>query len=308
VKLIARVPIYLGVVASLLVFPAGVPWMALGWIVMFGVDLLRRRPSWIYAALPLVVILVKRVDWPFALIVLLALLAAAAGGARRLAVDRRLAAGAIAALLMSWCWLLWAWSDAAHTRRHPAFDPERPIVCVGDSLTAHAYPRELAKLLGAKILDHGVGGTTTAQGLDGLARTLALRPQAVLIEFGGHDYLRRRGRAATRDSLDTMIRACRDAGAEVILFEVPRGFVYDPFAGLERELARRHDLELINDGAIRSLVLRSPWFPARLGEPLSDDGLHPNAAGNVHLARLAAAALERVFGPLTQSCPARLRQ
>jgi acyl-CoA thioesterase I len=152
-------------------------------------------------------------------------------------------------------------------------------------------------MLAVKVFDHGIGGTTAAQGLEALPRTLALRPQAVLIEFGGHDYLRDRGRAATRDALDAMIRACREAGAEVILFEVPRGFLYDGFAGLERQLSREHDLELISDGAIRSLVLRSPWFPVRLGEPLSDDGLHPNAAGNVHLARAAAAALERVYGP-----------
>jgi lysophospholipase L1-like esterase len=74
--------------------------------------------------------------------------------------------------------------------------------------------------------------------------------------------------------------------------------------GLERGFAREHDLEVIPDGAVRWLVLRSPWFPVRLGEPLSDDGLHPNAGGNVHLARLAADALERVFGPGIRKAPA----
>ncbi|HEX7900003.1 MAG TPA: GDSL-type esterase/lipase family protein [Planctomycetota bacterium] len=296
-KILARIPIYLGVVASLLVFPAGVPWMALGWILLFGVELLRGRPSWIFAALPLVLILVKRVDWPLALPVLLLLLAASASGARRLAVDRRRAAAALAVLLLGWTWVLWAWSDAARTSRRPSFDPDRPIVCVGDSLTAYAYPRELQNLVAAKVVDHGVGGTTAAQGLEALSRTLALKPQAVLIEFGGHDYLRDRTRDQTRASLDAMIRACREAGAEVILFEIPRGFLYDPFGGLERQLARAHDLELVTDGAIRSLILRSPWFPVRLGEPLSYDGLHPNEAGNAHLARAAAAALARVYGP-----------
>lgn len=297
-KVLARIPVYLGVIASLLVFPAGVPWMALGWILLFGAELLRGRPSWIYAALPAVFLLLKRVDWPLALPVLMASLVAAAAAAKRLAPRRPWAVGALAALLLSWAWLLWAWSDAEHTRRRPAFDPARPIVCVGDSLTAHAYPRELAKLVGAPVLDHGVGGTTVAQGLESLERSLALKPQALLIEFGGHDYLRNRTRKQTRDGLDEMIRRCRAAGAEVILFEIPRGFFYDPFAGLERELAREHDLELVTDGAIRALVLRSPWFPIPLGEPLSYDGLHPNDAGSRYLAKRAAEALGRVYGRL----------
>ena len=54
------------------------------------------------------------------------------------------------------------------------------------------------------------------------------------------------------------------------------------------------------DGAIRQLVLWSPHAPPGmwLGEPYcSDDGLHPNAAGNELLATRVADALERLFGP-----------
>lgn len=295
-KVLRRVPVYVGLAASLVVYPAGLPWMVLGWILVFAAEILLGRPNWIYAAVPAVLILVKRVDGPPALWVLLLLLAAAGFGAARLAPRRAWSAGAVGALLLGWGGLLWAWTEAVHTRRRPAFDPSRPIVCVGDSLTAHAYPRELAKLVGAPVVDHGRGGQKAAEIRAGLRKSLELRPQAVILTAGGNDFLANGPRPYA--DLDGIVADCRAAGAEVILFEIPRGFVYDPYGGLERQLARAHDLELVTDGAVRALVLRSPWFPIKLGEALSYDGFHPNEAGNAHLARHAARALERVFGRL----------
>jgi lysophospholipase L1-like esterase len=148
------------------------------------------------------------------------------------------------------------------------------------------------------VVDHAVGGITTIEGLRRLPESLALMPPAVVIELGGHDSLRGKSRKDTKANLEAMIRASREAGAEVFLFEIPRGFIMDPFAGLDRELAREHDLELIHDGAIRQLVLFSPFTPlgSWTGRNLSDDGLHPNDAGNVFLADRVEEALERVYG------------
>jgi hypothetical protein len=96
-----------------------------------------------------------------------------------------------------------------------------------------------------------------------------------------------------------IIEACRNAGADVVLVEIPRGFIVDPFGGLECGLSRTYDLELIPDTAIRQLVLRSPTFPLSrvLGATyLSDDGLHPNEAGARHLAAQVRDALLRMYG------------
>lgn len=291
-----RLPAYLGIVASLLVFPEFLPFLSLAWIIVFCSFLLRGKAVWLLAAVPAVMILVRRPDLPPALILHVLLLVAAARGARWISCNRHRVTGTVAALTFSWAWLAFSWSSAVHTSRRPTFDPDRPIICIGDSLTSYAYPHELAKRVRAPVLDHGVGGTTAAQGLAALQKTLDLRPQAVLVEFGGHDYLKGRSRAETREALAEILRACREIDAEPILFEIPRGFVYDGFGGIERGLAREMDLEVIPDGAIRWLVLRSPWFPLRFGEDLSDDGLHPNVAGNAWLADHAAAALARVFG------------
>ena len=127
-----------------------------------------------------------------------------------------------------------------------------------------------------------------------------------MIELGGHDFLQGRSRAATKEKLQQMIAACREMGAEVVLVEIPRGFMTDPFAGLERELAAEHDLELVPDSAIRQLVLWSPisppgmWIP---GSHLSDDGIHTNARGSTFVAQYVVDALVRVYGPQVLAQP-----
>jgi hypothetical protein len=111
--------------------------------------------------------------------------------------------------------------------------------------------------------------------------------------------LKSASRASTKRSIETLIEAARKSNAEVVIIEVPRGFVIDPYAGLERQIAREHDLELISDTVIRRFVLSSPVAPPGmwLGGPcLSDDGLHPNRHGNRLLAGVVLAALERLYG------------
>jgi lysophospholipase L1-like esterase len=148
--------------------------------------------------------------------------------------------------------------------------------------------------------DLGRPGITTVEAIKLLPQMTAANPQAVVVELGGHDYLKGHDRAATKANLQRILAAIRAAGAEPVLMEVPRGFISDPYAGLERELARGLDLELIFDTVIRRLVLRSPVAPpgSWTGGPyLSDDGLHPNANGARELARAVADALAGMYGP-----------
>jgi lysophospholipase L1-like esterase len=205
------------------------------------------------------------------------------------------------ALVPAWLAMTWGWVNVGHTSRRLALVADRPIVCMGDSLSVTGYPRVLEKRLRVPVLDKAQGGITTTDGVRQLPEVLALKPQAIVIELGGHDSLRGKSRAEAGENLEKMIRAGREAGAEVFLFEIPRGFIVDPYAGLERELARKYDLELIHDGAIRQLVLFSPFTPlGRSGRILSDDGLHPNDAGHVFLADRVQAALVRVYGDSLQ--------
>ncbi len=105
-------------------------------------------------------------------------------------------------------------------------------------------------------------------------------PQVVVIELGGHDFLTGGIQGTTKANLQKIIDATSDIGAEVVLVEIPRGFIIDPFNGLERELAQENDLQLAPDTAIRNLVLWSPFAPPGIwcdpATHYSNDGLHPN--------------------------------
>jgi hypothetical protein len=82
-----------------------------------------------------------------------------------------------------------------------------------------------------------------------------------------------------------------------VIVEIPRGIIQDPFYGLERELTREFDLELVPDTIVRRCFFFSPIMPPGIWIDkkyhLSDDGLHPNAIGQVEFAK-AAAAIDRI--------------
>jgi hypothetical protein len=294
--ILPRLIFYPFLLASLLVFPAGIPVMILAWLLMYANQRRRGKPSWRTLGICLVVLLIKRVDWTPALLVLGVLMAIAAILDGR--GKHRPATIAAWAFLPAWIVLAWTWSAGTHTTRTPALQADRPIVCLGDSLSSGGYVRILGSLISVPAVDKSQGGITTVEGRRMLPEVLAMKPQAVVLELGGHDYLRGKSRRETRENLEAMIRAIRDSGAEVVLFEVPRSFVSDPYWGLDRQLARDYDLELVHDGAIRQLVVFSPFSPLGTwtGRQLSYDGLHPNDAGNVFLAGRVAASLRRVFG------------
>ena len=297
-------------IASLLTFPGAIAWMTGVWILGHTWLVLRRRPGWVPLVVCLTILLVKRVYWPPPLYVLsvMLLLAAAIGRVTARFATRpafaRLRWGSVVLLWGVWIWFAYQWHTDAHCSRPLVLDKTRPVACIGDSLTSGVppyggYPDALAERLAVPVVNLGQAGITAEQALSSLPELIRARPQAVVIELGGHDYLRGRSRSETRAVLERIITTLRGADAEIILMEIPRGFLSDPYAGLERELARRYDLELISDSAIRQLVLFSPYAPPGMWMKdghLSDDGLHPNARGNVHLADRAARALRRMYG------------
>ena len=103
------------------------------------------------------------------------------------------------------------------------------VVCFGDSLTAgygadegQSYPDFLQRDLDRdgfhyRVLNEGVSGNTTKDGVDRLAGVLAEKPAVVVLEFGGNDGLRGLKVQTTRTNLETMIVALKKSGAKVVL-------------------------------------------------------------------------------------------
>jgi lysophospholipase L1-like esterase len=302
----------LGLVAgSLLTFPAAIPWMIALWLSWHTWSVARHRPAWPPLAGCLAILLIKRTPWAPALVLLgVVMLAAAVFHLFLTRVIRLPRLWEFARATLAAVWITWAaaaihWYQDARCRLRMVADPTRPVVCLGDSLTAGTspgggYPQHLATRINLPVVNLGQDGITSADALKKLPTLIEANPQLVVVELGGHDYLKGFDRAATRANLEEIIGTCRRAGAEVILLEIPRGFITDPYAGLERDLARRWRLELISDTPIRKLILFSPHAPPGIWLPpachLSDDGLHPNARGERFLAEEVARSLARVLG------------
>jgi len=107
---------------------------------------------------------------------------------------------------------------------------ERPlVVCFGDSLTAgygaddgQSYPDFLQKDLDHagyryRVVNEGISGNTTKDGVDRLSDVIDLHPAVVVLEFGGNDGLRGLKIQTTRTNLSTMITGLQHASIKVVI-------------------------------------------------------------------------------------------
>ncbi len=151
------------------------------------------------------------------------------------------------------------------------------ILAFGDSLThgtgaTHdsAYPAVLSTLTGHTVVNAGVPGETTAEGLARLPEVLEeVRPRIVLLCLGGNDMLRRHDANETETNLRRMIQAIRASGAGVVLIGVPTPALFSGPPAFYEKLAAEFDLPY--EGEILEEVLKTPRLKA--------DPIHANAAG-----------------------------
>ena len=169
---------------------------------------------------------------------------------------------------------------SACPRQAPRLAPLAPgavIVAFGDSLTrgtgagpGESYPSVLEGIIGRTVVNAGVPGETTAEGLRRLPRVLAEhRPALVILCEGGNDFLRGVDRAVVARNLRAMLGAIRASGAQAVLVAVPRPGLLVPVPDLFEDLAA--DAGIPCDTATLRRVLTSP--------ALKSDPIHPNAAG-----------------------------
>jgi lysophospholipase L1-like esterase len=299
------------VLGSLLTFPSAIPAMVAIWVGLHTYFLLRKRPGWIPLVTVVAILLVKNLPWPLPIIVFLVVATAlaarsllAAKPARHTYThnDRTIAiVGAIVLwLLVGWIAVDWRTASRASSTR--LLDQRRSIVCLGDSLTAGGYPLVLRDRFAVPVIDGGQEGITSTDALKFVKSDSfwAQNPQTLVLEIGGHDYNQGGSRSTLAANLRSIIELCRERNVEVVLVETPRGFITDPFGGIERQLAREYDLALVPDTPIRQFVYFGPVIPPGMWLPkswqLSEDGLHPNALGHRVFADYVERSLVRLYG------------
>lgn len=156
------------------------------------------------------------------------------------------------------------------------------IICFGDSLTAgegagagEDYPSVLGKLLGQEVINAGVSGDTSRDGLERLERdVLSRNPKLVIIEFGANDFFQQISRQETIGNLEKMVDSIQAAGAACALVEVRMAVVSPYLADLKRISREKKTLLIPN---ILQGILSDPG--------LKSDQLHPNRQGYELMAR-----------------------
>ena len=169
----------------------------------------------------------------------------------------------------------------------PAPADDRPIILAfGDSLTAGSglppgsgYPEILQAELDSRgykyhVVNAGIGGDTTSDGLVRVERAVALHPEIVILELGGNDGLRGIPVESMQSNLEKLILAFQNGGSQVILagMTLPRNYgaeYISTFETVYTALATKHKVTLI------------PFFlEGAAGNPeLNVDEIHPNEAG-----------------------------
>ena len=165
------------------------------------------------------------------------------------------------------------------------------VVAFGDSITfgtgaesRESYPAVLEQMLGRRVVNAGIPGEVTSEGVSRLPQILDQEKPALLILcHGGNDNIRRLGREQAAGNIREMIRLARQRGVAVVLIAVPAlGLSVSP-EPLYREIAK--DLKIpLEEKTLSSILADSS---------LKSDLIHPNAAGYRRLAEAVAALLKK---------------
>ncbi len=185
----------------------------------------------------------------------------------------------------------------------PAAAAATRILAFGDSLTAglglpatQAFPARLQALLAAEglaveMVNAGVSGDTSADGLARLDWAMADHPDAVLVEFGANDALRGVDPKLTYANLDQILARVKASGVKAMLLGMLApsnwGDAYrQEFDAIYRRLADKYQVPLY------PFILDGVALDPRLNQP---DGLHPNAAGAEIIAERLAPYVARLI-------------
>lgn len=151
------------------------------------------------------------------------------------------------------------------------------IIAFGDSLVAGTgassgrdFVSLLSEMTGTKIINLGVPGNTTADGLLRISELDKYKPKVVLLLLGGNDHLKKIPIETTFINLGNIIADIQGRGAVVLLLGVKGNLFGDKFEPEFEKLRRRYGTAYVPD--VLDGLFGSAEYMA--------DAIHPNDAGN----------------------------
>lgn len=188
-----------------------------------------------------------------------------------------------------------------HEEQQTLNDGRPVIACFGDSITAgygapqgQSYPDFLQKLLDSngyryRVVNFGISGNTTKDGLDRIDRVLASSPAITVVEFGGNDGLRGLPVDNTRKNLDGILDKLTSSRTQVVM----AGITLPPQFG--QDYIRSFDQTYKLAAAKHSVPLLPFIYKDVYGVPdyIQSDGVHATALGNKQVAKNVFELLRR---------------
>jgi acyl-CoA thioesterase-1 len=183
--------------------------------------------------------------------------------------------------------------DAAH-------DARPLLVCFGDSLTAgygadpgQSYPDYLQADLDTlgynyRVLNRGISGSTTKDGVGRVNSIVALKPAIVVVEFGGNDGLRGLPIEESRANLEKIVSTLKASGIKVVLAGITLPPDYGP------DYIKQFD----ETYALLAKKYQVPLLPFLLNGVFGVDGMmqadrtHATASGNKIVAKNVLALVQ----------------
>lgn len=161
-------------------------------------------------------------------------------------------------------------------RKLTTLSNEEVILAFGDSLTlgygaeiTDSYPSVLAELCRCNVVNAGISGETTNQGLERFVQVInEYHPSLLILMEGGNDILRN-NTTSTKANLARMIEISLASNIQVVLVGVPEKKLFSKSAAFYTELATEY--EVVFEGELLSSLLRKSQYKS--------DAVHFNQQG-----------------------------
>ncbi len=186
--------------------------------------------------------------------------------------------GGIVALFLVWALFLFLSKD--NITNYPSSGTD--IIAFGDSLVQGVgasssdtnFISVLSKKIGKPIINLGVSGNTTQDGLNRLNQLDRYKPKVVIILLGGNDYLRKVSKETTFSNLRKIIQDVHARGATVLLLGVRGGIIKDNFDSDFENLADEYNTAFVSN-VLSGLITNREYM---------SDEIHPNDKGYAKIA------------------------
>lgn len=166
------------------------------------------------------------------------------------------------------------------------------IVAFGDSLIngvgstdGNDFISLLSQRIGQPIINLGVNGNTTIDGLARINKVLDKDPKIVILLLGGNDYLKKIPIEDTFKNLDLMVKAIQKQGSMVLLLGVRGGLLTDIFADRFEVFAESHKVAFVPN-VLDGLIAKNKYM---------SDAVHPNDAGYKEIADKVEPVLRKLL-------------